>query len=211
MHRISKRLSFANVISMVALFVALGGTGYAASTLAKNSVGSKQIKSNAVTSSKVKNGSLLSKDFKSGQLPKGATGATGATGPAGAAGAAGPKGADGANGTSAGYARVGATGVLDPGTPPQNKNVEQANVQHAAAGTYCFGGLPFTPTSAVATTDSAGAVTTSNQIAGVAVQRGVNLGTCDADHQQVRVTMLQVNDTVAPALVDHGFYIWFEK
>jgi len=43
------------VIALVALFVALGGTTYAATSLPKNSVGSKQLKKNAVTSSKIKN------------------------------------------------------------------------------------------------------------------------------------------------------------
>jgi hypothetical protein len=41
-------LSFANLVSLMALFVALGGTTYAAVTLPKNSVGSKQIKKRAV-------------------------------------------------------------------------------------------------------------------------------------------------------------------
>jgi hypothetical protein len=68
------------VISVVALFVALGGTGYAATTLAKNSVGSKQLKkkavtnsklaSNAVTSSKVKNNSLTGADVLESSLGK---------------------------------------------------------------------------------------------------------------------------------------------
>jgi hypothetical protein len=77
------RLTYANIVSSLALFLALGGVSYAAATLPKNSVGSKQIKSNAVTSSKVKNGSLLGKDFKAGQLPKGATGPQGPQGPKG--------------------------------------------------------------------------------------------------------------------------------
>ena len=37
------KLSFANVMSMTAVMIALGGTSYAA-TLARNSVGSTQIK-----------------------------------------------------------------------------------------------------------------------------------------------------------------------
>ena len=67
MRRLRAHLSYANVMSSIAVFMVLGGSAYAAATLPKNSVGSKQIKSNAVTSSKVKNGSLLSKDFKAGQ------------------------------------------------------------------------------------------------------------------------------------------------
>ncbi len=46
------------VISLIALFVALGGTTYAATSLPKNSVGTKQIKKNAVTGVKIKNGAV---------------------------------------------------------------------------------------------------------------------------------------------------------
>ena len=74
------------IISVMALFVALGGASYAAIKIPKNSVGAAQIKKNAVTSTKVKDRSLLATDFRTGQLPRGATGATGATGTAGAAG-----------------------------------------------------------------------------------------------------------------------------
>lgn len=69
------RPSPALVVALIALFVAMGGVGYAAFKLPKNSVGPKQIKANAVTSSKVKNRSLLAADFKAGQLPAGAKGA----------------------------------------------------------------------------------------------------------------------------------------
>jgi hypothetical protein len=65
------RLSPATVISVVALFVALAGTGYAAVSLPAHSVGTAQLKANAVTSAKVLNGSLLGADFKAGQLPAG--------------------------------------------------------------------------------------------------------------------------------------------
>jgi hypothetical protein len=62
------RLTYANVIASIALFVALGGTGYAAIKIPKNSVGSKQLKKNAVTAAKVKNGTLSLGDFKKGQV-----------------------------------------------------------------------------------------------------------------------------------------------
>jgi hypothetical protein len=73
-----RRPSPALVISLIALFVALGGTGYAALSLPKNSVGTKQLKKNAVigskikknsvTGSKVKDGSLTGADVKDGSL-----------------------------------------------------------------------------------------------------------------------------------------------
>ena len=83
---------YANVTATLALITAMGGTSYAAATLADNSVGTSQLKADAVTSAKVKNGSLMKADFKAGQIPAGARGAEGPSGPAGAAGAAGPAG-----------------------------------------------------------------------------------------------------------------------
>ena len=85
------RLSYANVVATVALFLALGGGTFAvASALKKNSVKSKQIKNgqvknrdladDAVDTAKVADGSLLSADFAAGQLPKGAKGDTGPAG-----------------------------------------------------------------------------------------------------------------------------------
>jgi hypothetical protein len=76
LHRPSPAMS----VALVALFVALGGTGYAVVKLPKNSVGSEQIKANAVRSSEVSNGSLLARDFKAGELPAGAPGLPGGKG-----------------------------------------------------------------------------------------------------------------------------------
>ena len=85
-----------HAVAYLALFVALGGTSYAAISLPAHSVGSKQLKrsavtkskirKNAVTGSKVKNGSLRAKDFKAGDLPAGAQGPQGVPGATGARG-----------------------------------------------------------------------------------------------------------------------------
>jgi hypothetical protein len=79
------RLSYANVVATLALFLALCGGSYAALKLPKNSVGPKQLKKNSVTSVKVKAGSLLTSDFKKSQRTKlvGPRGAQGPVGPAG--------------------------------------------------------------------------------------------------------------------------------
>jgi hypothetical protein len=105
---VRRRLSFANVTSCLALFVALGGTSYAAIKIPKNSVSSAQIKksavansdlrANAVTTDKVKDGSLVVADFGAGQLPAGPRGLTGATGPKGDQGLPGTPGATGTTG-----------------------------------------------------------------------------------------------------------------
>ena len=57
MHRFGAP-SPALVVSAVALFVALGGTTYAAVSVPKNSVGTAQLKNNAVTAPKIKNGAV---------------------------------------------------------------------------------------------------------------------------------------------------------
>ena len=56
--RFRRRVSFANVTSVVALFVALGGTSYAAIALPANSVGKSQIRSSAVGQSEVASNSI---------------------------------------------------------------------------------------------------------------------------------------------------------
>jgi hypothetical protein len=88
LERLRPRLTYANTIATLALFLALGGgAAYAASTLGKNTVGAKQLKKNAVTGAKVKDGSLSAGDFKAGQVPAGERGPQGAPGIPGAPGA----------------------------------------------------------------------------------------------------------------------------
>jgi hypothetical protein len=97
-----------NAVAYTALFVALGGSGYAAVQLERNQVRSRhiapgQVKTSdlgagAVNSEKVKDGSLTNADFGQGQVPQGAHGAQGPQGDPGPAGTAGPKGETGAQG-----------------------------------------------------------------------------------------------------------------
>ena len=59
MKRFQPRLTYANVVATLALFLVLsGGAAYAATKLAKNSVGTKQIKNNSITTAKIKNGAI---------------------------------------------------------------------------------------------------------------------------------------------------------
>lgn len=86
--RLRPRLTYANVIATLALFLALGGgAAYAASHLGKGTVGARQLKRNAVSAAKVRDGSLLARDFKAGELPTGERGPAGGRGPQGAPGA----------------------------------------------------------------------------------------------------------------------------
>src|SRR5919206_263099 len=75
-----------NTIGLLALFVALGGTTYAATALPRNSVGAKQLKKNAVvnakiapnavTGGKVKDDALTGADVLESSLAKGPAAAT---------------------------------------------------------------------------------------------------------------------------------------
>ena len=108
MHRMRHRPSAAFVISLVALFVALGGTGYAAIKIPKNSVASPQ----------VVNGSLGTADLskKARTALKGNRGAKGAAGTPGAAGPAGSAGPAGATGATGPAGPTGPTGPVGPST-----------------------------------------------------------------------------------------------
>ena len=64
MQQIRKRLTFANVMSVIAVFIALGATAFAATQLPKNSVGAKQLKKNAVTAAKIKKNAVTTAKIK---------------------------------------------------------------------------------------------------------------------------------------------------
>lgn len=134
----------ATAISLAALIVALGGTGYAVSNLPENSVGTAQLANSAVTNAKVKdgtltgqklanesvtavkiadaavtaravkNGSLTAADFKPGTL-RGARGPQGPAGPQGPSGSTGPQGPVGPEGPAGPQGTAGPQGPA--GTP----------------------------------------------------------------------------------------------
>ena len=84
--RLKAGLTFPNVVAVLALFVALGGSAYAAGVLPANSVGTPQLKGGSVTSGKVKDGTLKAVDFARNQLRAGPRGARGPAGPEGPVG-----------------------------------------------------------------------------------------------------------------------------
>jgi hypothetical protein len=119
------KLSYANVISTLCLFLFLGGAAYAASQLPKNSVGTKQIKNGAVTQQKISTSAQSA--LRGLQGPKGDKGDKGEKGERGERGERGDPGTPAvtfwavfeANGTvlrSSGFAgqETKATGVYHP-------------------------------------------------------------------------------------------------
>jgi hypothetical protein len=131
--RLRTRLSYANVVATLALFVALGATGYAAYALPRNSVGARELRSRsvghselrfgAITSWNVRNGSLRAADFAPDARTslKGAPGAMGARGPAGPKGDTGPQGPIGVQGP--------------PGAPAQTEWAVINSIPSRIAGT----------------------------------------------------------------------------
>ena len=67
MESVRRRLTFANVTSLIALFVALGGGAYAVS-LDKNSVKSKHIKDGQVKPGDIKDGGVRAADIGEGEV-----------------------------------------------------------------------------------------------------------------------------------------------
>jgi hypothetical protein len=64
----SRRPSAAIVISSAALFMSLGGVGYAAISIPDNSVGTAQLKKNAVSANKIKNEAVTYKKIRPGSV-----------------------------------------------------------------------------------------------------------------------------------------------
>ena len=65
MKNLRKRLTYANVMSTIAVFLVVGGaSAFAASQLGKNTVGSKQLKKNSVTAAKIKKNAVTTAKIK---------------------------------------------------------------------------------------------------------------------------------------------------
>ena len=213
MRRLRDGLTYANVMSTLAVFLVLGGVGWAAAALPRDSVGTEQLKDGTITAAKVRSHSLLAKDFKPGQLKPGRRGKTGPAGADGLDGADGASGADGATGTALAYATVDADGtiVLSAGA----KGLSNTDITHPATGVYCFSGPSGASTAMVAGESFSAA--TDDTVASVAVRTdgGPPPGCAATDTTRVHVfdlDGLQASETGAyhPALADRRFVIWFE-
>jgi len=82
-----------NTIGLLALFIALGGTTYAATALPKNSVGTAQLRNGAVVKAKIAKKTLA--QLKGNRGPQGARGPAGPQGSQGAQGIQGIQGPEG--------------------------------------------------------------------------------------------------------------------
>jgi hypothetical protein len=170
----------ANLVAYLALFVALGGTSYAAARLPRDSVGSTQLKRNAVTSSKVKNGTLTAGDLsaKTVSALRGKAGAAGTTGATGAPGATGTPGATGPQGPAGPQGAAGPTGPAGSTGPKGDKGDPGVTVAGWSGGVSA-GALPadgiVTDLAGTHGSSSSGALTLAVQ-SRVYVDGAVNVG-----------------------------------
>jgi hypothetical protein len=180
-------------ISVIALFVALGGTSFAAvNALAPpNSVGSSQVINHSLKTQDLSRSTVRALKGKRGAQgtagPQGTAGAVGAAGPAGAVGATGPAGAAGAAGAAGSalaFAHVNSNGTVDA---TNSKSVASTNVSRLTTGIYCIAGLSFTPKSAVVTIGFSGAAAVAaaglGNLIGCAAGTQISIETFDVSDQ----------------------------
>jgi hypothetical protein len=181
-----RRPRHGTVAAYLALFIALGGTSYAAASIPRHSVGTVQLKKGAVTSSKVRNGSLLARDFRNGALPRGPQGPQGPQGPAGPAGPAG-------GGSTVGFASIADNGTVNGSL---SSGISQGMVQVVPGG-YCLHNLPAQPRQVQVTPQTGffGPVTANASIG--------QFGACPSG-TQVTVVLTATTNNIA---VNNGFFI----
>jgi hypothetical protein len=143
------RPSPAMLVASIALLVALGGTSWAAVTLAPRSVSNAALKTGAVNSRVIADRSVQNVDLAAGVIKKGPSGPVGPSGQTGAAGPSGPAGPSDA------YSRFLNGPIVVPTTsttlsslsiPAAGKYVAWAKAYFTPGGPTAFGNVTCTLT-----------------------------------------------------------------
>ncbi len=169
MKLIRKRLTYANVMASIAVFLVLGGgAAFAAAKLGKNSVGTKQLKNNAVTTKKIKNDAVTGakvKESSLGEVPNAANAVNAQTASVG---------------SPAAYAQIEAGGGIVNSEP--SRGITDANVTEVEPGVYCVD-LAFAAKSGSGNAESEG-----GEDGIVSLQLGAPYNSCpDSAEAEVRI------------------------
>jgi hypothetical protein len=129
-------LTPSTVLAFAALFIALGGSAFAASNL----IHTKDIAPGAVTSAKIKNGGIALKDLSTStksslQGGKGGSGSPGNTGASGSPGSVGASGSSGSNGANGAAGSNGANGANGPNGANGSDGSDGTNGTNGTNGT----------------------------------------------------------------------------
>jgi len=189
------------IVSYAALFIALGGTSYAATQIPRNSVGTAQVRNGAITSQKLSRSAraltstgriahIVTDTMTSDQVltaladaVRGEPGLQGDQGPMGPAGPAvqGPQGPTGDPGSTGGQGAPGpqGTSVASADVPADGSNPTLKYLTmtaHKTVGAYCFD----TDKSVIPTITAAAATLTGTAVDGgtVAVEKSPSSGAC---------------------------------
>jgi hypothetical protein len=179
MRKIARHLTYANVMSSLAVFGLLGGAGAFAAQKQTQKIGTTQLKASAVTTAKLKNGAVANAKLAAGAVStdKLADGAVTNSKLAEGSVSTGKLAGDAVTGDKvneaslgevpsansanpAVFARVNANGVVDAAN---SKGLTSPNVSKVGTGVYCISVPSFTPRGGQVTTQ-AGATATSAQI-----------------------------------------------
>jgi len=178
MKQLKRHLSYANVMSTIAVFLLLGGATAVAAKKQTQKIGTTQLKASAVTTNKIKNGAISDAKLgaaavSTGKLADGSvTGSKIADGAVGGSKIAGDAvtgdkvneatlsevpSANSANPVA--FARVGANGIVDAAN---SKGITSPNVTHTGgSGVYCISVPSFTPRGGQVTTQAGGAASSA--------------------------------------------------
>jgi hypothetical protein len=213
MKQIRTRLSYANVMSSLAVFLLLGGASAYAAKQQTKKVGATQIKASAVTTAKIKNGAVDASKLKDAAVTAAKLGAAavgagnladGAVGTAKLAGDAvtGDKvnestlsevpSANSANPSA--FARVNSNGIVDSAN---SKGLNSPNVSHPQKGVYCVSAPAFVPRGGQVTVNGTGSPTTAQLATG---------GGDKCPSAAVQVSTWSP-DALPPGPIDSAFYV----
>jgi hypothetical protein len=198
LHGLRSRLSYANVMATLAVFLGLAGGAYALSGVpdrgglfhgcVSNRTGLLRVVAKAPSCHKAKG---RGRHRDPGELPV----SWNQTGPRGLQGTAGTPGAPGTPGTPG--AALGWAHVLPDGTVDSGHNVSTGNVTHPFTFGYCFTGLGFVPHAAVASLDAINFAAASHDAAQVKIGDVFSPGQCPTG-VQVEVHELIASSTPEP-------------
>jgi len=200
--QLRQRLTYANVMSSLAVFLVLGGgAAYAAQKIGShqikgNSITAAKIRKNAITAAKIKSSSITTKKIAKAAVTNGKISAGSVDATKLAAGFVAPAAEKLTHSANISFEGTVLTGSL---------GVAQANVTHPLTGFYCFAGLTPAPVGGVATIDY------SEADEDVEIQFDTGQGpVCPAGTQafvNTRVGTSKGSKVPTNLLVDAGFFV----